>query len=133
MPFALEALDTRKIGNPRRRQIAACHDAKASLDPWARVGAREPDCACFIELHRRDPGFETDVLPQVEPVGDVIQVSKDFELLGITVRQTPFLLQFVLEGIRVIKALDVTARARIAYRSEANQGGTKGVRRSNTR
>src|SRR3546814_4492990 len=81
---------------------------------WARVGAREPDCSCFIELHRRDPCFETDGLPKGEPVGYVIQVSKDFGLLGITVRPTPFLLQFVREGIRVIKALDVTARARIA-------------------
>jgi len=49
-----------------------------------------------------------------EFVGVLLDVLQDFRLGGVPLRPPPFLLEVVRERVRVIHALDVAARARVA-------------------
>ena len=51
---------------------------------------------------------------QVEPVGDVVRVLEDLGLRRVALGPLPLLLELVGELVRVLHALDVAARARIA-------------------
>ena len=51
---------------------------------------------------------------QVEPVRHVVDVLQNFRLGGVPLGPVPFLLELVRERVRVVHALDVAARARVA-------------------
>ena len=57
---------------------------------------------------------ELDVAAQVEAVGDVVDVAQDLRLGGVALGPVPLLLELVGERVRVVQALDVAARARVA-------------------
>ena len=59
-------------------------------------------------------GLEGDQRPQVEAVGDVVGVAQDLRLGGVLLAPAPLLLQLVGEGVGVVQARHVAARARIA-------------------
>ena len=68
----------------------------------------------LVEGRRRHARRELDVAPQVEAVGDVVDVGEDLRLGGVPLAPLPLLLQLVRERVRVVHALDVAARARVA-------------------
>src|SRR5207245_10893025 len=51
---------------------------------------------------------------EIEAVGDVVQVPQDLRLRGVPFGPLPLLLELPRELVRVLHALDVTARARVA-------------------
>ena len=54
-------------------------------------------------------GVELDVAPEVEAVGDMVDVPEDLGLGRIPLAPVPFLLELGREGVRVLEALDVAA------------------------
>ena len=56
--------------------------------------------AChLVEMRADHVGVEQVVLPQVEPVGDMIQVGQDLGLCREPFRPRPVALQFVVERV----------------------------------
>lgn len=60
-------------------------------------------------MHADHAGVERDVLTQVEAVGDVFEVAEDLRLSGELLTPLPFLLQILVERVRVVDTLDVAA------------------------
>ena len=114
VPLALEVLQALEVGHPRRREIARRHDEVARADLLAAVGLDRPFAGLAVEQRRRDAGVELDVAAQVEAIGDVVDVVQDLRLGGVALGPLPFLLQLVGEGVGILQALDVAARAGIA-------------------
>ena len=51
---------------------------------------------------------------KIEAVGDMVGIGEDFGLRRVFLRPVPLLVQFLRERERILHALDVAARARIA-------------------
>ena len=98
----------------RRRKVARRHDAEGRGDGLALVGLERPEVGLAVEDGRPDARVELDVAPQIEAVGDVVDVAQDLGLRAVALGPMPFLLQLVGERIGVLHALDVAAAARIA-------------------
>src|SRR6266568_883379 len=69
IPLPLEALQTRVVRRPRRRQIARRHDAKARGRSIAFIGLHRPGVRLAVEGRLLDPSVELDVAPEVKAVG----------------------------------------------------------------
>src|SRR5204862_106975 len=63
---------------------------------------------------RGDASVELDVVAQVEAIRDVVRVLEDLGLRCVALGPIPLLLELVGELVRVLHALDVAARARVA-------------------
>src|ERR1700761_341378 len=114
IPLALETPEARVVRCPWRRQIARRHDAKPRGDDMALIGLYRP-CVCLaVEDRLSDARVELNFAPQIEVVGDVVDVTQDLRLRAVALRPAPILLQFVGEGIRILEALDVATAPRIA-------------------
>src|ERR1043165_300553 len=74
----------------------------------------DPAAARRIEDGGGDVRVELDVAPQIETVRHMIGVAQQLRLCRVTLAPLPFLLQRVGELVRILHALDVAARARIA-------------------
>ena len=61
-----------------------------------------------------DAGVELNVLAQIETIGNVVGVAKDFRLRRVFFRPVPLLIEFFGERKGILHALDVAARAGIA-------------------
>src|SRR5690606_15323336 len=57
--------------------------------------------------------MELHVTHQVEALRDMLDVRQNLMLRRVALRPVPFLLQVVVERVRVLEALDDTSRARI--------------------
>src|SRR5205823_1918386 len=57
---------------------------------------------------------ESDHPPEIEAVGNMVQVAKDLGLPGISLRPLPLLLELGRERERIVHARHVAPRARIA-------------------
>src|SRR6266404_9761348 len=114
IPLALETLQTRQARRPRCRKIARGHDTKTRSRSGTFVSRYRP-CVCLaVEDRPFDPGVELDIAPEVEAVSHMFDVAQDLGLRAIALGPTPFLLQLVREGVRVLHALDITATPRVA-------------------
>src|SRR5438128_1727054 len=109
-----EAFPPRELRHLSRRQTPGRHDAEARRHAIAAVGRDGPSPAGLVEGRSGHPGRDLDVAPQVEAVGDVIDVGQNLRLGGVPLAPLPFLLQLVRERVRIVHALDVAARARVA-------------------
>ena len=87
---------------------------KRAVSRVALVGGHGPRRRALVEDGRLDPRLELDVAPQVEPVGDEVEVAQDLGLRRRSARSTPLPLQLLGEAVRVLDALDVAARAGVA-------------------
>jgi hypothetical protein len=66
-----------------------------------------------LVIGRDHGGLQLDVRTQVEAVGDVVEVAQDLRLGGVPFGPLPLLLQVLGEGVGVLHALHVAARARV--------------------
>ena len=64
-------------------------------------------------MRRGNGGFELDVAPEVELVGDVVQISLGFRLAGEMLLPVPFVEQFLGKGVAVGPTFGVKPRAGI--------------------
>ncbi len=103
----------RELGGVGRREAPGGHHDELRCDLLAGVGGDPPGCARLVEVSADDSRLERDVAAQVEPVGDVLRVPQDLRLRGIALGPLPFLLQGVVEAVRVLHALRVAACARV--------------------
>src|SRR3546814_4374563 len=90
------------------------HHAVLRRYPLAAVGAHVPAAGALVEGGAGDARVEGDVAAQVETVGDMAGIAEDFGLARETLGPVPLLLQVLGEGIRILHALHVAARAGIA-------------------
>ena len=108
-----EALDARDLGQLRMRQAPRRHDVVLRRDRLALRGGDRPAARGVVPHRLVDAGLELDVLAEVEAVGHVVRVLQDLGLRRVPLAPGPFLLELLVEGERVVQALDVAARARI--------------------
>src|SRR4030095_2667946 len=109
-----EALPARKLRYLGRGQATGRHDAEARRHAVAVVRRDGPAPAGLVEGRYRHPRSDLDVAPQVEAIGDVIDVGQDLRLRGVPLAPLPLLLQLVRERVRIVHALDVASRAWVA-------------------
>ena len=106
-----ETLEVRHagIGQAARRQ----HD---ELRPHGlSVRRRDRPVPCALVEHRAlHAGIELDIRAEIEAIRDVVGIAQDFRLRRIALAPFPLLLQFVGEGIGILHAFDIAARAGIA-------------------
>ena len=114
VPLALEVFQALEVGHARRREIARRHDAVACADLLAAVGLQRPFARLAVERRRDDAGVELHVAPEVEAVGDVVDVFQDLGLRAVALRPLPLLLQLVGEAVGILQALHVAARTGVA-------------------
>ncbi len=111
-PF--EVANTRNIGQARHRQGAGGHDAERRGKLTTVLSAQEPELASFIKDRRGHPGVQPQIAPEVKTVGHMLDVAQDFRLRSVTLAPPPLLLQLLVKGIGVLKALHIAACAGIA-------------------
>ena len=111
---AREALQTREGRDPGGRQTSGRHDAEAGRHAVAAIRLDLPPVRRLVEARRGHPRLELNVAPEIEAVGDVLDVPQDLGLGGVPLRPVPFLLELVGEGIGVVHALDIAAGAGVA-------------------
>src|SRR5687768_11737457 len=114
VPLALEGLQALEVGHARRREIACRHDAVACADLLAAVGLQRPFPRLAVERRRDDAGVELHVAPEVEAIGDVVDVLQDLRLRAVALGPLPLLLQLVGEAVGILQALHVAARTGVA-------------------
>ena len=68
----------------------------------------------FVVARRGDARAEPDVAPEVETVGDMVEVAQDLRLLRVALRPTPVPQQLLGEVVRIGVALGIAPRAGIA-------------------
>ena len=90
-----------------RRQHPAARHQELRVDRLARVGFHGPAVGCIVEVRAGDGGFELDVLPQVEPVGDIVQPAFNLRLAGKFLAPAPSLVEFFGEQVLVDIGLGV--------------------------
>jgi hypothetical protein len=112
--LAAERLHSLDGGDVRVRQRADGQDHETRGHYFACVGADFPTQSVLVEDRIGDAGAECDVRPQVESVGDVVQVAKDLRLGGVLLAPVPLLLKLLVKGIRVVHAFDIASRAGVA-------------------
>ena len=99
--LALEALDAGNARQNRRGQHADRGDQEAGGTVRAVVERDLPTSAVFLVMRRGHCGFELDVAPEVELVGNVVQIPFGFRLAGKMLLPVPFVEQFLRKGISV--------------------------------
>ena len=99
--LALEALDAGNARQDRRRQHADRGDQEAGGAMRAVVERDLPASAVFLVMRRGHCGFELDVAPEVELVGDVVQIPFGFRLASEMLLPVPFVEQFLRKGVSV--------------------------------
>ena len=107
---AAKRLHVGEVRRARCRQAAGRHHAETRTQPLTVIGAHVPRRGALFEVRIADAHVELDVAPQIEAVGHMLRVLQDLGLGGEAFAPLPFLLQPVVEGIRVLHALDVAAR-----------------------
>ena len=112
--IAGEMLDARDIDILGLRQAAGRHDEKSPADGLAPVGDDVPAMAILVPDRLFHPRAEADVAAQIKAFGDMPGVAQDFRLGRIFLAPFPFLLEIGIEAERIVDALDIAARTRIA-------------------
>ncbi len=113
VPAAAERLKPGDVGPLHRRQVPDGEHAGASRHPLAAPGGQRPGAGVVVEHGAGDGRAERDIAAQVEAVGDVLEVAQDLGLRGVALRPPPLGQQLRREGVGVVDALDVAARARV--------------------
>jgi hypothetical protein len=98
----------------RRRQAADRRDQVGRGGLGAVRGPYGPPAGVLVVAGAGDPGIESEVVAQLQPVGDVLEILQDLGLSRIALLQRPFLLQVRQERVRVVHALRITPGPRIA-------------------
>ena len=88
-------------------QDARGHDQELAGDDLAVLRANLPSLAALVVSGPRDARVERDVLPEVEPVRDVVEVAQNLRLGCEFLVPRPLLFKLRGEGVRVEHALDV--------------------------
>ena len=82
-----------------RRQASDRHHAEARAEAGPVLGRDDPPVRCRVVLRTRDEGLEHDVAPQVEAIGDVVEVTQDLRLGRVALGPAPLAYQFVGERV----------------------------------
>ena len=114
VPFALERIEAREGRRLRRREAARRHDAEPRRQCVVAIRPNIPTARRFVEYGFRHAGEELDVPPQIETIGDMVDVPQDFRLRCVALRPVPLLLKLIRKRVGIVHALDVAAGAGIA-------------------
>src|SRR5947209_17260519 len=86
---AFEPLEAGKLRKLRRGQAASRHDAELRRDPLAATGGDSPSCGRLVVSSFRHSRVEFYLPPQIESIRDMIDVTENFRLAGITLAPAP--------------------------------------------
>src|SRR6185295_8582077 len=105
-----KALEPRYVGHVRRGQTANGGD-EILCQEGAAVRRRHPPAICRLVIVRGDDaGLELDIAPEIEAVGNVIEIAPDLGVGGIALAPLPLLEQLLAKRIAIGVALGVAAR-----------------------
>lgn len=102
------------VGPVRVRQAAGGNDEPLRRNCVTGVGRDAPALCCFISHGGCHALVEAVVLTHVEAVSDELEVPQNLGLRCIALAPTSGVLQLRVERVRVVQALHVAARARVA-------------------
>jgi hypothetical protein len=98
----------------RFRQAAGCRDQETRADFIAAFGRDRPQVRLLVPGAGIDARVEGDVLAQAVAVGNVVGIAQHLGLGGEAFAPFPFVEQRLVEGVAIIEALHVAARAGVA-------------------
>ena len=98
----------------RRRQRPDRGDQEPRAEAAAVLQRDGPAPRSVLVNRRRNPAAKLDVAPQVELVGDMVEIAQRFRLAGKMLRPVPFLQKLLRKRVAVGIALRIEARAGIA-------------------
>ena len=110
-PEVLAARDVREVGH---REDAGRRDEESCPELRAVLGPDGPRPRRLVVGRRRDPGAESDVAPEVEPVDHVVEVALGLRLRREVLLPLPLVEQLLREEVGVGVALRVEARPGVA-------------------
>ena len=113
IPVAGEIGQAGYIGHRGARKAAGGEDAVPGGHGVALVGHYVPAQGVLVQYRPGHVATEGEMAPQIEPVGDVVQIGQDLGLRGEAFGPVPFLFELVGEGVRIVDALYVTAATRV--------------------
>ena len=90
-PFALEFLEAFEPRQVRIRQRADRRDQKTCSDCFPAISVHGPQVARLIELGAGHARVELHIAFQIMARGYILEITKDFRLLGIAFGPFPFL------------------------------------------
>jgi hypothetical protein len=99
---ARERVEAGEFGNIRRGQTPGRHDAIACGELGTVAGADAPACGGLIQDGNVDPRVELDVAPEIEPIRNMVRITQDLRLRGVSLRPIPVLLQLFRELIGIL-------------------------------
>ena len=105
------AFDVGRLGH---REAAGGHDVVPAPDLRPAAGGEPPPVLLLVPAGGGDGGGKLDVRTQPVAVGHELEVVQDLRLRGVLLRPGPFLLQFRVEAVGVVRGGDVTAGPGIA-------------------
>jgi hypothetical protein len=112
-PTRLPLKSARERGHLGDREAPGGHQAPAGGDGLACVRRDRPGARDSVEMRAVHPRVQLDVRPQLVAVGHVVEIAQQLRLRGIPLRPAPFLLEVVVERVRVVHALDVAPGPRV--------------------
>src|SRR5262245_66663771 len=80
----------------------------------AVLGCNLPAICLLVIVCSHDAAMEANVEPQIEAVGNVIEIAPDLGVRGIALGPLPFFQQLFAEGVAVGMALRIAACARLS-------------------
>ena len=113
-PLAFEVIEARERRALDRRQIAGCHHTPAAGQGVLLRGGDHPLVVLVVEAGGLHLGVELDIAPEIEAVGNVIEVAQDLRLRRVSLAPDPLVQQLVRERVAVVDALDIAACAGVA-------------------
>ena len=105
---------TLDLGTLGDREAPRRHHVVAARDLFARAQFDAPHRRALVPSGALDARGELDVSAQVMPVGDMVQVLEDLGLCRVLLGPLPLLVEFGIEAVGVVDALDVAARTGVA-------------------
>ena len=112
--LAAKGLEPRDGWFGRCRRISYTSNKKAGLYGLTFIGLDEPPVRLLVVTACQHARAEFDVFLEVELVGHEIQIAEDLGLSRVAAAPFPSFSDFVREGIAIVMAFGVAARAGIA-------------------
>ena len=111
MKLALERVFAGKKRLLGRRKLTDRQDQELCLPFAAIFGGNAPRPLLFAERRPLHAGAELDVAPQIEPIGNMVDIAEHLRLGGISFRPPPFLFQLGREHVGIIVTFYIATSA----------------------
>ena len=91
------------------RECTNRHDKKLGRPSVSMIGVDRPFTRRLVPPGRRHASVKANIAPEVEAIGDVIDVGEDLGLRGVLLAPVPLLFEVSVEGIGVVERSDIAS------------------------